>query len=131
MSVKVIVVGTSGIAKHHGQALTDNQNAEIIGAVDIDTEKAEAYAKKHDAKSYPSLAGCVSQADAVYILTPPSFRRQYAMIAVEAGKHVFCEKPLAIVAEDGKIIAETAQNRGLIAMIGFNQRYRIGQDTEN
>jgi len=126
MSVKVIVVGTGGIAKHHGQALMDNHNAEIIGSVDVDTAKAESYAKKHGAKSYPSLSDCVSQADAIYILTPPSFRRQYAMIAIEAGKHVFCEKPLAIVPEDGKAIAEAAQSRGLIAMIGFNQRYRTG-----
>lgn len=126
MAVKVVVVGTGGIAKRHGEALVENENAEIIGAVDVDAAKAEAYAAKHGGKSYPSLFECLSDADAIYVLTPPSFRRQYAIEAIAAGKHVFCEKPLAIVPEDGKTIAEMAQKKGVIAMMGFNQRYRTG-----
>ena len=126
MAIKVIVVGTGGIARRHGEALVENENAEIIGAVDVDAAKMEAYAAKHGGKSYASLSKCLSDVDAIYVLTPPSFRRQYAIEAIEAGKHVFCEKPLAIEPEDGKTIAEAAQKKGVIAMTGFNQRYRTG-----
>ena len=126
MAIKVIVVGTGGIARRHGEALVENENAEIIGAVDVDAAKMEAYAAKHGGKSYASLSKCLSDVDAIYVLTPPFFRRQYAIEAIEAGKHVFCEKPLAIEPEDGKTIAEAAQKKGVIAMTGFNQRYRTG-----
>ena len=77
MAVKVVVVGTGGIAKRHGEALVEHENAEIIGAVDVDAAKAEAYAEQHGGKFYPSLFECLSDADAIYVLTPPSFRRQY------------------------------------------------------
>jgi predicted dehydrogenase len=126
MAVKVAVVGTGGIARRHGEALVENENAEIVGAVDVDSSRAEAFAGKYGGKAYSALGDCLNEVDAVYVLTPPSFRRQYALEAIEAGKHVFCEKPLAIAPEDGKAIAEAAQKKGVIAMTGFNQRYRKG-----
>ena len=126
MTVRVIVVGTGGIARRHGEALFTNENARIIGAIDAESSRAEAFAGKFGGTPYTTLAEGLDQADAVYILTPPSFRRPYAIEAIEAGKHVFCEKSLAIAPEDGKAIAEAAEKQGVIAMTGFNQRYRSG-----
>ena len=126
MAVRVVVVGTGGIARRHGEAIVGNENAEIVGAIDVDQTKAEAYASKYGGRAYGALSECLDEADAVYILTPPSFRRQYAVEAMEAGKHVFCEKPLAIAPEEGKAICDIAEAKGVIAMTGFNQRYRLG-----
>ena len=126
MIVKVVVVGTGGIARRHGEALAGNENAEIVGAIDVDRARAEAYAAAFGGVPYSALSECLGEADAVYVLTPPSFRRQYAVEAIRAGKHVFCEKPLAIAPVDGKAIAEAAEAAGVIAMTGFNQRYRVG-----
>jgi myo-inositol 2-dehydrogenase/D-chiro-inositol 1-dehydrogenase len=126
MTVKVIVVGTGGIAQQHGKALVQNEGAEIIGAIDVDRAKAEAFVASFGGRVYETLTECLDGADAVYVLTPPSFRRRYAVEAIEAGKHVFCEKPLAIAPEDGKAIAEAAEAEGVIAMTGFNMRYRLG-----
>ena len=126
MTVSVAVVGTGGIARSHGEALAGNENARITGAIDVDMTKAEAYAETYGGRAFPSLTECLDDVDAVYILTPPSFRRRYAEEAIEAGMHVFCEKPLAISPEDGRAIADAAQKKGVIAMTGFNQRYRLG-----
>jgi predicted dehydrogenase len=126
MAVRVVVVGTGGIARRHGAAIVGNENAVVVGAIDVDRAKAEAFAAAYGGRAYDALADCLDEADAVYILTPPSFRRTYAVEAMEAGKHVFCEKPLAIAPEDGKAICEVAEEKGVVAMTGFNMRYRLG-----
>jgi predicted dehydrogenase len=129
MTVNVVVVGTGGIAQQHGDALLNHEDAVITGAIDVDRAKAEAFVASFGGEVYGTLAECLDGADAVYVLTPPSFRRQYAVEAIGAGKHVFCEKPLAIAPEDGKAIAEAAEAHGVIAMTGFNMRYRLGYRT--
>jgi myo-inositol 2-dehydrogenase/D-chiro-inositol 1-dehydrogenase len=126
MPVHIAIVGTGGIARRHGEAISANPEAEIVGAIDVDAEKARTYAARYGGRPYPALADCLDRVDAVYILTPPSFRRPYALEAIAAGKHVFCEKPLAILAQDGRAICEAAEREGVIAMTGFNQRYRLG-----
>ena len=126
MTVRVIVVGTGGIARTHGESLAHNEHAEIVGAVDVDQSKAKVYAATWGGRASATLSECLDQADAVYVLTPPSFRTQYAVEAMEAGKHVFCEKPLAITTEDAQAICEVAERTGVIAMTGFNMRYRLG-----
>jgi myo-inositol 2-dehydrogenase/D-chiro-inositol 1-dehydrogenase len=125
-TLRVAVVGTGGIAKRHGFALKENPDAEIVAAIDVDKEKREAFAAQWGGRPYDKLSDCLGGADAVYILTPPGFRREYAVEAMNAGKHVFCEKPLAITVEDGEAIVEAAGKSGVVAMTGFNQRYRKG-----
>jgi myo-inositol 2-dehydrogenase/D-chiro-inositol 1-dehydrogenase len=124
--VRVAVVGTGGIARQHGFALKGHPEVEIVGAIDAVREKREAFAAQWGGKPYERLSDCLGKVDAVYILTPPGFRRQYAVEAMNAGKHVFCEKPLAITIEDGEAIVEAARSSGVVAMTGFNQRYRKG-----
>jgi myo-inositol 2-dehydrogenase/D-chiro-inositol 1-dehydrogenase len=124
--VRVVVVGTGGIARRHGFALNENPDAEIVGAVDVVPEKRESFAAQWGGEACEKLSECLGEADAVYILTPPGFRREYAVEAMAAGKHVFCEKPLAITVEDGQAIVEVAEKKGVVAMTGFNQRYRLG-----
>jgi len=126
MTARVIVVGTGGIARRHGEALSSKENVQIVAAIDTDRPRAQAFADSFGGKCYCALTECLDLADAVYILTPPSFRKPYAIEAIEAGKHIFCEKPLAISPEDGRAIADAADRKGVVAMTGFNQRYRPG-----
>ena len=124
--VKVAVVGTGGIARRHGLALAENPDATIVAAVDVDRGRREEFAARWGAEPLDRLAPALDRVDAVYVLTPPGFRREFAVQALADGKHVFCEKPLAITEEDGAAIVEAAETRGVVAMTGFNQRYRDG-----
>ncbi|MGC4106616.1 MAG: Gfo/Idh/MocA family oxidoreductase [Thermomicrobiales bacterium] len=63
------------------------------------------------------------EADAVLIVTPPATHRAVATAALEAGKHVLIEKPLATTIEDATAIAELATERGLTLMVSQNYRY--------
>ena len=124
--IRVAVVGTGGIARQHGAALTNNPHAEIVAAVDIDRDRRAQFAARWGGEPFDRLGPALERCDAVYVLTPPGFRREYAVQAIAAGKHVLCEKPLAISVVDGAAIVEAAQRQGVIAVTGFNQRYRTG-----
>ncbi len=126
--IKVAIVGTGGIAQQHGAALAANPHTRIVTAIDTDASRRDAYARRWGGVARETLTGCLRDLDidAVYILTPPGFRRRYAEEALEAGKHVFCEKPLAVTLEDGEAIVAAAERAGVVAMTGFNQRYRVG-----
>ena len=88
---------------------------------------AEAAAEWGAERSYGSYQELIdSDVDAVYIATPAALHRQWAVAALEAGKHLLCEKPLASNAEDAAVIAaaaEVAAADGVVAMEAFHWRY--------
>ncbi|MDH3302677.1 MAG: Gfo/Idh/MocA family oxidoreductase [Acidimicrobiia bacterium] len=88
---------------------------------------AEAAAEWGAERSYGSYQELIdSDVDAVYIATPAALHRQWAVAALEAGKHVLCEKPLASNAEDAAVIADAAEAAavdGVVAMEAFHWRY--------
>jgi len=61
--------------------------------------------------------------DAVYIGTPNSLHREWAIAAIEAGKHVLCEKPLGANADDARLIADAARRSDVVVMEAFHWRY--------
>lgn len=61
--------------------------------------------------------------DAIAVMTPDFTHEEYAVAALKAGKHVFCEKPLAITTEGCDRILEEWQKSGKHLMVGFNMRY--------
>jgi predicted dehydrogenase len=60
----------------------------------------------------------------VYVCSPPTFHRVQVEAAVTAGRHVFCEKPIATTIEDGRAIAEALSSSTVRSMVGFNNRFR-------
>src|SRR5439155_27096938 len=58
----------------------------------------------------------------VDIVTPPFLHKEVAIDAIEHGKNVFCEKPLAPYAEDARDMYEAAKKAGIVNMVGFNHR---------
>lgn len=63
------------------------------------------------------------EVDAIYIGTPASLHRPWAVAALDAGKHVLCEKPLASNADDARLIAAAAERSETVAMEAYHWRY--------
>jgi UDP-N-acetyl-2-amino-2-deoxyglucuronate dehydrogenase len=129
MSLRVALVGMGRIGRVHLQALAAAANAEVVGVFDLNAELArERAAAANITRVYASWHELLSDADVqcVGILLPHDLHEQYATEALEAGKHVVCEKPLApTVPECDRMLAAAARaNRMLLPV--HNRVYSAG-----
>ncbi|HXF61663.1 MAG TPA: Gfo/Idh/MocA family oxidoreductase [Caldilineaceae bacterium] len=124
--LRIALVGAGGIAQKHAEGLLAVPLAMITAVVDVRPERAAQLAQRVGATAYPTLEACLPHVDLVYVLTPPSLHRPLAVMALEAGKPVVVEKPLASTLEDGEAMAAAAQRTGVPLMTAFNMRFRPG-----
>ncbi|TQS75004.1 Gfo/Idh/MocA family oxidoreductase [Ornithinibacillus gellani] len=125
--VRMGIIGTglrSGIAKHWHQPEGESI---ITGVADINPENLEKFKEKvtSDCFTTDSYVELLKRddIDAVAILSPDYLHEEHAVAALKAGKHVYCEKPLAITEAGCDRIMKTAEETGKHLMVGFNMRY--------
>ncbi|GKT49367.1 D-xylose 1-dehydrogenase (NADP(+)) [Colletotrichum spaethianum] len=94
-----------------------------------DAQKARDFVKKIDAPADTTVYGSYAElvrdpkVDIVYVATPHSHHFQNAMLALDAGKHVLCEKALTVTAEQTRVLIETARAKKLFFMEAVWTRY--------
>jgi predicted dehydrogenase len=106
--------------------LPDVDGVELAAVAARDLERARSAAGEWGAeRAYGSYDELLADdgVDAVYIGTPAALHRQWAIAAIEAGKHVLCEKPLASNADDARRIADAARAGDVVVMEAFHWRY--------
>lgn len=127
--LKIGIVGCGGIATgKHLPAIKKNGNYEIIAFCDIIKEKAEKCKKEYgteNANVYTDYHELLKEdLDAVYVLTPNKSHSIISIAALDAKKHVMCEKPMAKTYEEAKQMVEAAKRNNKILTIGYQNRYR-------
>ena len=123
-------IGMIGVSGRGGLWKTwhDPQGRSIIlGGADVNADHLAAFQKEHGGKpfatdDYRRLLER-EDLDAIAVTSPDYCHEEHAVAALEAGKHVFCEKPLAITIEGCDRILEAWQRSGKRLMVGFNMRY--------
>jgi predicted dehydrogenase len=126
--LKVGIIGCGGIsAQKHLPALAGIAEAEITAFCDILPEKAESLCKKYGsqgAKTYTDYRELLKDAsiDAVHVCTPNLSHSPITVAALEAGKHVMCEKPMAINYQEAKKMTDAAKKTGKLLTIGYQNR---------
>lgn len=127
---RVGVIGCGGIANgKHLPALSRQDKVQVVAFCDIIKERAEAAAEQYgsaDAAVYTDYQELLKDAsiDIVHVLTPNDAHAEISIAALEAGKHVMCEKPMAKTAADAKRMAEAAKRTGKKLTIGYDNRFR-------
>lgn len=121
--LRIGMIGAGHIAQTHAICLSKISDVRIAAAFDSVPEKADVMAKRYGAIAYQNLESILAEVDAVYICTPPKYHREAAVRAIEAGVHVFCEKPLTASLEDAEAIENTVKYAKTTFMIGFNFRF--------
>ncbi|MDC3415990.1 Gfo/Idh/MocA family protein [Aquibacillus salsiterrae] len=124
--LKVGVVGCGSIATHrHLPEYFQNKEVEIVAVCDVVEERATAAAQKYNATAYTDYQQLVQQTDidAVSVCTPNYLHAPVSIAALEAGKHVLCEKPMATSREEADNMILAAEKAGKVLMIGHNQRF--------
>ena len=123
--VRIAVIGTGGMANVHADNFRKNPACRVVAACDVDAARAKAFAEKHGipltfSSAEALLAG--AEFDAVTIVTPDAFHAPVALLCLKAGKHVLCEKPLALNHRDAMKMAAAAKRAGVVNMVNFSYR---------
>jgi predicted dehydrogenase len=104
----------------------EESEAEVTAVAARELERARRFAARHKiSTAYGSYAQLIADPsiDAVYIAVPNGLHGRWTEAALEAGKHVLCEKPFTANAEEAASVAEAARHSGLVVMEAFHYRY--------
>ncbi len=123
--IKVGVVGTGFIGPAHIEALRRLPNVEVVGLCEVSQELAESKAAQLGIPRAYTFDNLLKQDDikVVHICTPNFLHYSQSKAALESGKHVVCEKPLAKDLHEAKELVEIAAKSGLVNAVHFNLRY--------
>lgn len=126
--MKKVVVGILGCGaitqRRHAPEYAARPDVDIAGFFDLNQERAAELAEKYGGKAYASPEELIGdpRIDAVSVCSPNSTHAQFALAALNAGKHVLCEKPMALSLEQTRAMLEAEARTGKILMPGHNQR---------
>jgi predicted dehydrogenase len=123
--VRLLILGTGHMAAHHARNFQADPLSEVVAGVDVDETRAREFCERH---AIPRAFGDLDDAihwggfDAAANVTPDSAHYPTTMKLLAAGKHVFCEKPLAETFPLADGMASAAEAAGLVAMVNLTYR---------
>lgn len=125
MKAGVAVIGAGLQARRRLPVISLDPHYELVEIVDRDEDRARALAKTFSCKSAGHWREAVENPNVsiVLCLTYPDSHAEIAIAAMNAGKDVLCEKPLARTAKEAQAMADTARNSGRVLKCGFNHRF--------
>lgn len=124
--IKAGIIGTGFIGPSHIEALRRLGYVEIVALADINTEVAQQKAKLLSIdKAYGDYRDLLknSEIEVVHICTPNNLHYTMSKEALEAGKHVICEKPLSMNSSEAEDLIEIARQKNLVNAVHFNIRF--------
>ena len=124
-SLGVALVGTGGVAHMHAQGFAQHRNVSLVGAYSRSDEKRMGFAATYGMTPYDSIDALLAddKVDAVAILTPTPTHVDYALAAMEAGKHVLIEKPVARDTTELQKLIDAAAKADVVCMPNHNYIY--------
>jgi myo-inositol 2-dehydrogenase/D-chiro-inositol 1-dehydrogenase len=123
MRIKIGIIGSGYIAGVHAGILARDERVKVSSVHDIIADRAQQLARAHDAAVAATSDEVIERSDAVFITTPNTRHVPLALAAIDAGKHVFCEKPLATTIADAETVFEKAQRSNSVFQVGHNRRF--------
>lgn len=122
-AIRVGVAGLGRLGQLHAQLFREATGAELVGIYDIDALRAQNLADELNVRFFDSFENLVAASDAVSIVVPTSFHFELGKKALEAGKHIFIEKPItSTVEEAGQLIALAALQKRVL-QVGHIERF--------
>ncbi|MEO6053796.1 MAG: Gfo/Idh/MocA family oxidoreductase [Chthoniobacterales bacterium] len=123
--VRLAILGTGSMAGYHAEQFRKIKNCRIVAAADINLESAKTFSAKYEIPAaYAGVDELLEKADfdAVTIVSPDAFHSPLSLKCLAAGKHVLCEKPLALNYGDASRMVTAAKKAGVINMVNLSYR---------
>ncbi len=124
--IKVGIIGVGGISHEHIKAYLANENVELYAFCDINEKQLKFMSEKYNIqRTFTDMNEMLKlkEIDAVSVCTWNSAHAPCTIAALNAGKHVICEKPMATSAYEAEQMKEAAEKNGKLLMIGFVRRF--------
>jgi len=126
MIVKWGIIGCGDVANRKGgPALINVERSELVAVASRTPERAREFAARHGAKRYYRTVEELLSDDeinAIYIATPPNVHCKYTVLAAEAGKHVLCEKPMAMNVRECEEMIRACRRNNVKLMVAYYRR---------
>jgi predicted dehydrogenase len=123
--IRIAIVGTGGMANAHARGLQALKGCQLVAGVDIHDINLNTYCDRYEIPNrFASVQELVKwgEFDAAVVATIDSAHVPCSLPLVKAGKHVLCEKPIALSAGEGRRLVTAAEKAGVINMINFSYR---------
>ncbi|WP_054940329.1 Gfo/Idh/MocA family protein [Paenibacillus ihuae] len=120
----IVIVGYGGMGSYHAQLIGENEHLEVAGSFDPLRARQEA-SEAAGYKAYASYEEVLADpaVEVVLIATPNDVHKEIAVRALQAGKHVVCEKPVAMSSDEFKEMIAAADEAGRVLMVHQNRRW--------
>jgi myo-inositol 2-dehydrogenase/D-chiro-inositol 1-dehydrogenase len=133
MPHKIGIIGAGGVAGIHAAILVKDSRVQLHSFFDVEPDRANALANRFGGSAAQSVDELLQQCDAAYVCTPNTTHEEVATKVLDAGRHVFCEKPFALNLASATRLRDRAVRSGLVYQVGHNRRfapvYKILKDT--
>ena len=126
--LRVAVIGCGAIGSLHAQAVVRSKHAQLTATCDVEPERAELVAASTSANTYNDVEELLSAEplDVVTVATPENLHMAPVVKSIEAGCHVFCEKPMASTFADAQRMTDAAARHSRHLAIDYNRRFGFG-----
>ncbi len=123
---KIGMIGSGGIARHHCVRLAKIDAAELVACADVSEDArnkmAEDFGMTHAVEDYNDLLS-LDEVEAVFVCLPTFLHADAVVAAAEAGKQIFCEKPIAMKLDDAQRMIDACADNGVKLQLGFVRRF--------
>jgi len=130
-TVGIGIIGTGFARKVQIPAFKSCEGAEVVSVASASTENAKATAEEYGIEHFTTdwrETIARDDVDLICITTPPKFHHEMTLAAIENGKHVLCEKPMAMNADEAREMTDAAKNKtGILALIDHELRFQPGR----
>jgi predicted dehydrogenase len=129
--MRIGIAGTGTMGELHAAAW-QNTDAELIGCVSTHAGQAEALARRYKMRTFTGYSDLLEAVELVDICTPTPLHKPMVLQAANAGKHVICEKPVALTPEDARMMIRVCREAGVRFFVGmvvrFFPQYRLAKE---
>ena len=121
--LKAGVLGAGHLGKIHLKLLQQSNKYDLVGFFDADTEAAQQIEEELGYKSFSSMEGLINASDVVDVVTPTIYHFDCAKKVVEAGKHLFIEKPITQTVEEAEALLALVKKHNVKGQVGHVERF--------
>ena len=122
-AVRVGVLGTGYMGRNHARILSDLPGAELVGVFDKDSGRAAEVAAEFGTRAFEDAASLVEASRALVVAVPTNEHHAYVLDALNAGRDILVEKPIAESLEQADELCGVARDKGLILQVGHVERF--------